>query len=1313
MRFVFLTMEGTHSAALREAADTLRRVHQIDLTISLHNTALLRSDADWQRLTEDAACADFIFGARLFGEDCVRSIERALAAATCPICIITSNPALINKTRLGKFILHKDDGQEPGLLMQWMRKLRPKGGSGEARRQLAILRNLSKVLKHIPGKARDLHTYLVAHQYWLNNSSENLLRLLCLLIERYVPDYKGRLPVKDPLIYPDTALFHPDAPEMFPNLATYQKWRRKHTSSRSRQAKARQPAVGSAGTVGMLSLRTVALSGNTAHLDALTHALEARGIEVRMAYSAGLDARPALEQFFMPHGQREIDLLINGTGFSLVGGPAEGRPEEARQALQQLDVCCIDLIPLAFQRVEEWQGDDTGLVPIQLSMNVALPELDGAIEPLVIGGPTAGSDKFVALPKQVDLAASRIARHVALRRTANADKRLAIVIFSFPPNLGNIGTAAYLDVFRSLHKLLLALQADGYDVAVPESVEALRQELTEGNALAYGTDGNVADRLPVQEYQRLFPAYTDIEPFWGRAPGDLLTDGKSFYILGKQFGKVFVGIQPGFGYERDPMRLLMAKDAAPHHGFAAFYTWIEHVFAAHAVVHFGTHGALEFMPGKQAGLSSTCWPTRLLGTLPNFYYYSVNNPSEGTIAKRRSAATLVSYMVPPLQNAGLYKGLRVLKDSLDSYRQHPSPELLADIRTQAEKLDISVAPPPDDTESRTNEMYVAALAHELIQIEQRMIPVGLHVLGEAPAEEELIDILALVTTFKELSIERGTVPNGQSPAQLTLPRLIAAGHGWDYEAIRDRLKVDREAQERWERINTICREAMRLLVAATTASNPASPNRTSATTHAHRLLQPGISFDALDAYLQREAHIKPGTLTSLWTFLADLLGRIVADQELQGMLHALQGGYVLPSPGNDVVRNPAVVPTGRNIYGLDPFRIPSALAQDAGMRLVHELLERLTAEQGALPESVAVVLWGIDNLKSDGEGIAQVLALMGARVVTDELGNVSDVALIPLGELGRPRIDVVVTVSGIFRDLLHHQMGLMDKAVHLAAHADEPPDQNFIRKHVLAHAAEMNISIDEAATRIFANAPGNYGANVNFMVESSAWDQDDQLSDTFLSRKSFAFSAQGQWRDARAIMEKALTTVDATFQNIDSFEVGISDIDNYYENLGGMTKSVEILRGKRPPVMVADAVASTGRLSSLEQMVRLETRAKLLNPKWFEGMLAHGPEGVREIEARVNNTYGWSATAAAVEDWVYQGVAETFLLDEAMRERMAQLNPHATAAVARRLLEANTRGFWEADEATLAALHEIYDDLEDRLEGIGLSRSMEHRVHGG
>lgn len=1291
MRFVFLTMEVTNNAALREAAAIVKRDHGITIETSIYNVALLRGDDNWQRLENDAVKADFIFGSMLFGEDLVRPLERVMDKTTCPICIITSNPALIRRTRLGKFVMHQpedEEDQKPGIMKQLMGHFRPKHGQGESQRQLALVRGLSKVLKHIPGRARDLHTYISSHQYWLNGSPENLSRMLCLIVDRYIPGQKGKVPVQDPIIYPDVALYHPEASQPFTDMASYEKWQR--TRKRSFPN----------GTIGLLSMRAAALGGNMSHMAALTKALEDRGIEVRLAYSGGLDFRPTIDQFFRNQPNKKgrrgstddtsttIDLLINGTGFSLVGGPAESRPNEAKAALETLDVGYLDMIPLAFQRVDEWQRDDIGLAPIQLALSVAIPELDGAAEPRVYGGPTNGSDKTMPIPDQVDLTARRVSRRVSLRRKPEFEKRIAIILFNFPPNLGSVGTAAYLDVFASLHRMMNELKAAGYDVEVPPTPEALRETIIEGNRMAYGTDGNVADRMPVADYMRAFTAYKDIEPFWGKAPGELLNDGKHFYILGRQFGKLFVGQQPSFGYERDPMRLLMAKDAAPHHGFAAFYTWLEHTYKADAVIHFGTHGALEFMPGKQAGLSSTCWPVRLLGSLPNFYYYCVNNPSEGTIAKRRGFATLVSYMVPPLKHAGLYKGLRLLKDNLDTYRNNPSPQMLEDIRLQAEKLeilvDVSAGEEPHTNGHRdSDERYVAALAHELIQVEQRMIPMGLHVLGKPPSSTELADILALMAAFNQ--------PDSKLKP---LPQMIAASLGWDYEQLRANLKVDRTAQTRWEQIEETCREAMARFVATKEKNDVITVEGLRSTYAARR--------SAADAYIQQSAKIKAGTLHALWDFLNDLTTRIVDEQEIAGLLRALQGCYISPSPGNDVVRNPGVVPTGRNLHGLDPFRMPSTFAQETGARLIEEMLIRLTREQGALPETVAMVLWGTDNLKSDGEGVAQVLALLGARAVQDELGNVSDIQLLPLSELGRPRIDAVVTVSGIFRDLLTHQMQLLDKAVRAAANANEPPEFNFVRKHALEQAQELGISIDEAATRIFSNAPGSYGANVNHLVESSTWDDESQLGEAFMSRKSFTLAPNGEWRDCRQIMEKSLATVDAAFQNIDSFEIGISDIDHYYEYLGGVSKSVERLRNKRPAVMVADAVGTAGgRLNTLEQMVRLESRAKLLNPKWYESMLNHGYEGVREIESRVNNTYGWSATASAVEGWVYQGVAETYLLDDEMRERLAKLNPHATVTITGRLLEANNRGLWDADEETLAKLQEIYDDLEDRLEGVG------------
>lgn len=568
------------------------------------------------------------------------------------------------------------------------------------------------------------------------------------------------------------------------------------------------------------------------------------------------------------------------------------------------------------------------------------------------------------------------------------------------------------------------------------------------------------------------------------------------------------------------------------------------------------------------------------------------------------------------------------------------------------------------------QQYIAALGHELLQIEERMIPAGLHVLGQAPAPAELVDFLTLVANLQPTPI------NG---TPRTLAAIVAAAQGLDEADLRARLAFDSNAQAQYQALEQQCRSLVQRFVARRMHAQPEG--------------DPALA--ALDARLAV-------TLTPLWTKLGDLLDRLLQSREIAGLLHGLRGGYIPPSPSNDVVRDPSVVPTGRNVYSLDPYRVPTPAAVARGRQLADALVERLTAEQGAPPRTIGVVLWGSDNLKSECEGVAQVLGLFGATPVIDELGNVADVTLIPLAELGRPRIDAVVSVSGIFRDLLANQMALIDRAARLAAAADEPAEFNFVRANALEQSQALGIGLEEASARVFANAPGSYGANVNHLVESGTWDDEGQISDAFLSRKGFTLGSDGAWRDSRALLERALGTVDASFQNVDSFEVGISDIDNYYENLGGMAKSVEALRGKRPPVVLADAMGSTNRLSSLEQMVRLETRAKLLNPKWYEAMLAHGFEGAREIEVRVNNTYGWGATAGAVDDWVYQGVAETYVLDDAMRERLATLNPHAAVGVVRRLLEAEGRGLWAADAATIEQLRAIYADLEDRLEGIAV-----------
>ena len=1274
MRFLFLTMEATNNCALKAAAASLRKDFAIDLEVSIINIGLHNKQETWLELEKGIASADFIFGSMLFSEEIVRPLEELLDTADCPVCMITSNPALISKTKIGRFSLKKlqREEEEKNIFMQWAKKLRPAKQHGETQRQLALVRNVSKLMKHIPGKARDIHTFIAAHQFWLNGSEENMRRFLSLLIDRYIPGEKGKLPQEDPLFYPDTAICHPDAPEPLYTVKAYQEW------------KSRRKKKGKEGSVMMLVMRATVLGRNMQHIDYLCRSLEAQGLDVSIVYCSGLDFRPALNAFVGKDSPSKLspDLLLNTTGFSLVGGPAENKSKEAVEALKQLDIPYMNLVPLSFQTIAQWQSNAVGLTPLQTALCVAVTELDGAIEPHVYAGTSETSDRTIPLTREIQSITARILQQVRLGKKEPSEKKIAIVLFNFPPNLGNAGTAAYLDVFDSLLRLLEALRDAGYRVDMPAGRDEMKTKILDGNRDIYGTDGHVCAHLPVETYRSIAPHYHEIEAFWGDAPGEILNDGTSFHILGFTFGNIFVGQQPSFGYERDPMRLLMAKDAAPNHAFAAFYAWIEQIYHADAVIHFGTHGALEFMPGKQTGLSASCWPKRLIGSLPNFYYYSVNNPSEGAIAKRRGFATLISYLTPPLEHAGLYKGLRTLRDLIESWYSNPADDLLEEIDTLAATLELT----PRSPEVRV-EASLARLNHELYEVEERMIPLGLHKIGSSPQPEALVDQLALLGCHPRAELENRS-----------LPEYICHLQHIDYDELNRQRSTSHSAADKWQELISITREALRQFIGTI-------PPQESAATPLRTMLEASYPIRRSNAerYLHQKAGVKASTMTHFWDFMQRVLLGCTENREIQAMLEALDGRYIEPSPGNDLVRNPDIVPTGRNIHSLDPFSIPSSHAQKRGKLSAEALLAEYRAENGALPESIAIVLWGTDNLKSDGEGVAQALALIGAATVTDELGKVSNVRLIPPEELQRPRIDIVVTVSGIFRDLLSHQIRLLDKAVRLAAMADEPDSLNFIRKHVLQESQEKNLSMEQAANRIFSNAPGSYGANVNHLIENSGWQQEQELAETFINRKSFAVNAEGTWEECPEVLTSALRHVSLTFQNIDSYEIGISDIDHYYEYLGGISKTVELISKKKPSIMVGDinGYGEQQKICSLEKMVSLESRTKLLNPKWYESMLEHGYEGVREIESHLSNTYGWSATASAVKDWTYQQFNETYLQDPEMLERLKSLNLHATMSMTRRLLEANSRGFWNTDSRTIDELQELYADLETRMEGAG------------
>ncbi len=1208
VRVVVITLDNHLSGAFQRAQRQFDQAGS-GVTIGFH------AAADWEEKPETLEAArtdilrgDIILCTMLFLEDHIRAVLPQLTErreACDAIVGLMSAGDIVKLTRMGDYRMDKP---ATGMLAL-IKKLRGtnKSGASSGAGQMAILRRLPKLLKFVPGTAQDVRAYFLTLQYWLAGSDDNIVDLIRALIDRYASgprqSLRGTMKAAPPREYPEVGVYHPAIPQRM-----------------AESISALPRRKGTKGTVGLLMLRSYVLAKDAAHYDGVIAAMEARGLDVIPAFAGGLDGRPAIEHLFMKDGKSTVDAVVNLTGFSLVGGPAYNDTAAAEAILTKLDRPYIAAHPVEFQTLQAWGANRQGLLPLESTMMIAIPELDGGTQPMVFGGRSDGTDtactgcqrgctfpatgavrQMESCGERAEALAGRVLKMIELRRSAEAERRIAIVLFNFPPNAGAAGTAQFLAVFESLYATLTRLRLEGYDLEIPATVDDLREAILGGNASRYGTEANVHAKVSADAIVARETWLNEIEASWGPAPGKLQSDGTSVQILGAQFGNVFIGIQPALGIEGDPMRLLFEGRFAPTHAFAAFYRWLREDFKAHAVLHFGTHGSLEFMPGKQTGLTADCWPDRLIGDMPNIYLYAANNPSEGVLAKRRSGATLVSYLTPALTNSGVYKGLADLKASVDRWRNmQPGDEQAAPlaemIAAQAEALDL------DGSD-------VSALAAKLYEIERELIPQGLHVAGLAATREERIDMILASAEGRDQPLARDTV-----------------------EALVDgKLKLD----------------------------------------------------------------------TPLLKDMAALDKALATNHELDGLVAALNGTYIHPVSGGDILRNPEILPTGRNIHGFDPFRLPSAFAVKDGAEQAQRLIDRSVADSGHLPETVAMVLWGTDNLKSEGAQIAQVLALIGARPRFDSYSRLAGAELIPLEELGRPRIDVIVTLSGVFRDLLPLQTRMMAEAALLAAQADEPEDMNFVRRHALSHQAEHGCDLETAALRVFSNAEGAYGANVNLMIDDGAWTDPNELADSFERQKGFAYGVKGVPVRQAAILASALKTVDCAYQNLESVELGITTIDQYVDTLGGISRAVTRAKGgATAPVYIGDQTQGSGKVRSLQEQVALETRTRILNPVWTEGLLKHGYEGVRTIEGHVTTTMGWSATTGEVDPWVYQRISETYVLDAEMRERIAALNPRASARVANRLIEAVERKYWSPDEATLAALHAASDELEDRLEGV-------------
>lgn len=763
MKAVYVVLEPQYQNALTQAANALNAQNEhIGIELSGYLIEELRDPNNFADFEKDIASADVFIGSLIFIEDLAQKLVDAVAPYRDQLkaaVIFPSMPEVMRLNKLGSFSMSQL-GQSKSLIGNFMKKKKESGGAGFQDAMLKLLNTLPTILKYLPvEKAQDARSFMLSFQYWLGGTPDNLRNFLLMLADKYVfpnieENDRPKLEVAEPEVFPDLGIWHPLAPNMFEDIKEYMNWSDSRTDL--------PDSCKNGPMIGLVLQRSHIVTGDDAHYVAVIQELEYRGAKVLPIFCGGLDfSKPVNEFFYEPidKDQPIVDGVVSLTGFALVGGPARQDHPKAIESLKKLNRPYMVALPLVFQTTQEWEGSDLGLHPVQVALQIAIPELDGAIEPIVLSGRDGDTGKAHTLQDRVDAIAERAIRWSSLRIKPRAKKKLAITVFSFPPDKGNVGTAAYLDVFGSIYRVLEELKSRGYDIKnMPRNPKSLMETLiNDPEALEGSPELSIAHRMSVSEYEKLTPYSDRLEENWGKPPGNLNSDGQNLLIYGYHFGNVFVGVQPTFGYEGDPMRLLYSRSASPHHGFAAYYTYLEKVWKADAVLHFGTHGSLEFMPGKQMGMSETCYPDSLIGGLPNLYYYAANNPSEATIAKRRGYASTISYLTPPAENAGLYKGLKELGELVGSYQQLRESsrgiQIVNAIVETARKcnLDQDVNLPNEDSSSMNideRDSIVGAVYRQLMEIESRLLPCGLHTIGKPPTAEEAIATLVSIAALE-------------------------------------------------------------------------------------------------------------------------------------------------------------------------------------------------------------------------------------------------------------------------------------------------------------------------------------------------------------------------------------------------------------------------------------------------------------------------------------------------------------------------------------------------------------------------------------
>jgi cobaltochelatase CobN len=1041
-------------------------------------------------------------------------------------------------------------------------------------------------------------------------------------------------------------------------------------------------------TVAILYYRAHHLAGNTGFVHALSDAVESAGARALPVFCSSLrTAEPALIDVLATADAIVVTVLAAGGSLPAAVGAGGSDEEWDIGALAQLDVPILQGLCLTSSR-EQWDASDDGLTPMDAATQIAIPEFDGRLITVPFSFKEVGPDgltSYVPDPERTARVAGIAVKHAQLRHVPPAQRRIVLMLSAYPTKHARIGNAVGLDTPASTVRLLAALRDAGYDVGeLPGVADQDGDALIHALIAAGGqdenwlTEGQLAGnpvRIRASDYRSWFdtldPKLRDaVVAHWGPAPGELFVDRShvadgEIVLAALRAGNVVVMVQPPRGFGVNPVSIYHDPDLPPSHHYLAAYRWLRDQFAAHAAVHVGKHGNLEWLPGKTSGLSAACAADAAIGDIPLIYPFLVNDPGEGTQAKRRVHATLIDHLVPPMARAESYGDIARLEQLLDEHAQIAAldpaklPAVRAQIWTliQAAKLDhdLGLAERPHDVEF---DEFILHVDGWLCEIKDAQIRDGLHVLGVAPTGKPRVDLVLAILRARQMWA-------GQAQA---LPGLRES---LGYVERSGELSGDRSGADAFE-------------------------------AQARRLVE---TMEDDDWELTAIPTDVADPVRRVLTFAAtEVVPRLAGTaQEIPRVLHALDGGFIPAGPSGSPLRGLVnVLPTGRNFYSVDPRAVPSRLAWETGQAMADSLLERYLADTHSYPESVGLSIWGTAAMRTSGDDIAEVLALLGVRPIWDEASRrVSSLEPISLADLGRPRIDVTVRISGFFRDAFPHVVSMLDDAVRLVAGLDEPGEQNYIRAHAQADLADHG---DErrATTRIFGSKPGAYGAGLLPLIDARNWRDDADLAEVYAAWGGFAYGRGLDGREARSDMETAYRRIAVAAHNTDTLEHDIADSDDYFQYHGGMIATVRALTGRAPRAYIGDSTRpDTVRTRSLSEETARVFRARVVNPRWIEAMKRHGYKGAFELAATVDYLFGYDATAGVVEDWMYEKLTETYVRDKQMREFFNRSNPWALHGIAERLLEAADRKLWDApDPDTLAALRQVYleteGDLEDR-----------------